>query len=178
MLPISFLYFIYFNKFLITFILSGGKKQKHPLKSQWISYATKSISRVLYLTIIYLGLLLPVGSSDTNGKRNGPPLDASQSCSRWGLHSRKVANALVSSYLAFPPLPKLVSAVYLCCTFLQVTLTGYYPAPCPMELGLSSPVFPQQRLSGLLADIIISHYISNYKQCFIPDLDNPSFISI
>lgn len=62
-----------------------------------------------------------------------------RSCSRWGLHSRKVAIALVSSYLAFPPLPKLIPEVYLCCTFLQVTLTGSYPAPCPMELGLSSP---------------------------------------
>ena len=69
-------------------------------------YATKSISRVLYLTIIYLGLLLPAGSSDTTGKRGGQPHFASPSCSRWGLHSRKVANALVSSYLAFPPLPK------------------------------------------------------------------------
>ena len=28
----------------------------------------------------------------------------------------------------------------LCCTFLQVTLTGRYPAICPMELGLSSNV--------------------------------------
>ena len=28
----------------------------------------------------------------------------------------------------------------LCCTFLQVSLTGCYPAICPMELGLSSNV--------------------------------------
>ncbi|KJZ82859.1 hypothetical protein ClosIBUN22A_CONTIG208g01667 [Clostridium sp. IBUN22A] len=46
---------------------------------------------------------------------------------------------MVSSYLTFPPLPKFPQAVYLCCTFLQVTLTGRYPAPCPTELGLSSP---------------------------------------
>ena len=26
----------------------------------------------------------------------------------------------------------------LCCTFLRVTPTGSYPAPCPVELGLSS----------------------------------------
>src|SRR5690606_33428059 len=26
----------------------------------------------------------------------------------------------------------------LCCTFLRVTPTGRYPAPCPVELGLSS----------------------------------------
>jgi len=29
-------------------------------------------------------------------------------------------------------------AVYLCCTSLRVASTGYYPAPCPMEPGLSS----------------------------------------
>jgi len=59
------------------------------------------------------------------------------SCSRWGLQSRKVASALVSSYLTFPPLPHKV-AVYFCCTFLGVTSTGNYPAPCSMEPGLSS----------------------------------------
>jgi len=92
--------------------------------------------------------MLPVGSSDTTRKRDGQSFpygkaigySSIRSCSKWGLHSRKVANALVSSYLAFPPLlPSKTEAVYLCCTFLQVTLTGYYPAPCPMELGLSSP---------------------------------------
>ena len=31
-----------------------------------------------------------------------------------------------------------ISAVYFCCTFLKVAFTGSYPAPCPVELGLSS----------------------------------------
>ena len=54
----------------------------------------------------------------------------------------------VSSYLAFPSLPRTLKnghfrslsfgAVYFCCTFLGVASTGCYPAPCPMELGLSS----------------------------------------
>ena len=48
------------------------------------------------------------------------------SCSEWGLHSRTVACALVSSYLAFPPLP--LQAVSLCCTSLRVAPTGRYPA--------------------------------------------------
>ena len=30
------------------------------------------------------------------------------------------------------------TAVYFCCTFLEVAFTGCYPAPCPAELGLSS----------------------------------------
>ena len=41
-------------------------------------------------------------------KRDGQPLKCSsiRSCSKWGLHSREVAITLVSSYLAFPPLPE------------------------------------------------------------------------
>lgn len=50
--------------------------------------------------------MLPLGSSDTPeggaGRSKSLPI---RSCSRWGLHSRKVASALVSSYLTFPPLP-------------------------------------------------------------------------
>ena len=38
-----------------------------------------------------------------------------------------------------PYLPLARGAVSLCCTFLGVASTGSYPAPCPMEPGLSSP---------------------------------------
>src|SRR5690606_8326927 len=56
---------------------------------------------------------------------------------------RQVAMPLVSSYLTFPPLLGsdaciTCQAVYFCCTFLVVAFTGYYPAPCPAEPGLSS----------------------------------------
>ena len=66
----------------------------------------------------------------------------------------------VSSYLAFPPLlrePQItlarnlrtpsahfeynsdaLEAVYLCCTFPEVTLGGRYPLSCPVMPGLSS----------------------------------------
>ena len=91
--------------------------------------SSKSISRVLYSIIIYLGPLLPGGSSDLPLGRDEPSLfkARSWSCSGWGLQSRKVASALVSSYLAFPSLP--FRAVYFCCTILGVASTGYYPAP-------------------------------------------------
>ena len=63
-------------------------------------------------------------------------------CSRWGLHSRHSRHAAGE---LLPRLSTLTSdminlhqAVYLCCTFLEVTFTGSYPAPCPMEPGLSS----------------------------------------
>jgi len=72
---------------------------------------SKSISRVLYWMIIYLGLLSPTSSSDLTRRRKGPFLPKQSSgclsiwsCSRWGLHSQLVTQPLVSSYLAFPPL--------------------------------------------------------------------------
>ena len=37
----------------------------------------------------------------------------------------------VSSYLAFPPLPRRNGAVYLCCTIPEVTLGGRYPLSLP-----------------------------------------------
>ena len=68
---------------------------------------SKSVSRVLSWMIIYLGHLLPNSSSDTTREHIGPMHFSSPiwSCSRWGLHSHTVASVLVSSYLAFPPLP-------------------------------------------------------------------------
>ena len=62
-----------------------------------------------------------------------------QSCTEWGLQNGQVAMPLVSSYLAFPSLPEK-RAVSFCCTFLEVAFTGCYPAPCPVVLGLSSPL--------------------------------------
>lgn len=52
-----------------------------------------------------------------------------------------VTQGTVSSYLAFPPFPIFRQVVYFCCTFLRVTSTGYYPAPCSMEPGRSSSIF-------------------------------------
>jgi len=102
--------------------------------------ASKSISGVLYLIVIYLGYQLPDTSSDLTRKRSGPlqcfPI---WSCSGWGLPSRSVAWTLVSSYLTVPPLPGHKNrAVCFCGTSLGVTPTGRYPASCPKELRLSS----------------------------------------
>lgn len=113
--------------------------------SLWVS---RSVSRVLYSVIIYLGPLLPAGlKRPTIGKRRAAALHVpSWSCSRWGLQGRTVASTPVSSYLAFPPLPRRTEAVYLCCTILGVASTGGYPAPCSMELGLSSQPKPRDHL--------------------------------
>ena len=118
---------------------------------------SKSISRVLYLTIIYLRLLLPITSSDLppDGDEQPPFYSPTWSCSRWGLQSHIVAYMLVSSYLTFPSLPDK-QAVYFCCTFLEVTFTGYYPAPCSVELGLSSCI----ACDHLIYSLLILYYIS------------------
>ena len=61
------------------------------------------------------------------------------------LPATRVATSAVRSYRTFSPL--LAFAPYgapaeryiFCATFLQVALTGRYPAHCPAEFGLSSP---------------------------------------
>lgn len=128
---------------------SKHTQKEHCIRSvlcfKWVS---RSVSRVLYLVIIYLGPLLPAGlKRPTYGKRRAAALHVpAWSCSRWGLQSRKVASTLVSSYLAFPPLPRQAVAVYFCCTILGVASTGDYPAPCSVELGLSSQPKPRDYL--------------------------------
>ncbi len=127
----------------------------------------KSISRVLYLTIIYLGLLLPIRLQRHTRRRDGQPHMSSYSV------LLQVGFTEPSGHPdAGEPLPhlstltrqhkllslriNLILAVYFCCTILRVASTGSYPAPCPTELGLSSPDLSQQRLSGLLAKLILT----------------------
>ena len=69
--------------------------------------------------------------------------------------------ALVRSYRTFSPLPEPAPDLaarartrpwrYLFCgTFLRVAATGDYPAQCPLESGLSSPLLRGRRPSFLL----------------------------
>ena len=67
------------------------------------------------------------------------------SCSGRGLPGRPVTRPPVSSYLTISPLPAAGSPKIardrrcnFCGTFLRVTPTGCYPAPCSVEPGLSS----------------------------------------
>ena len=66
-------------------------------------------------------------------------LTDTQSCSEWGLHG------ILCYHNIGELLPRLSiltaryrTAVYFCCTILEVTFTWRYQAPCPMLLGLSS----------------------------------------
>ena len=107
----------------------------------------KPISRVLFrqkeaVTIIYLGRLLPSVSSDTTRKADGPPeilpylvllhvgfTKASRSPDCWC--------ALTAP---FHPYRSEIGGLNFYGTVPKVTLAGRYPAHCPVELGLSSPV--------------------------------------
>jgi hypothetical protein len=90
--------------------------------------------------IICLGLTLPAASSDlpeSLAKRAASSLLFG--LSPGGVYlAAAVAGGTVSSYLAFSPLPPSRRRCIFCGTFLGVTPTGRYPAPCPMEPGLSS----------------------------------------
>jgi hypothetical protein len=77
------------------------------------------------------------------------------------LPATRVATGAVRSYRTFSPLPaaalssrgaaSLATCRWLCifcATFLQVALTGRYPAHCPSEFGLSSHPAPERRECG------------------------------
>lgn len=112
-----------------------------------------AVSRVLSRTAIYLASALPQNSvppADCAGPARG------KAPSAYGVASDRVYTCTqlpavpVSSYLAFSSLPHKVAVIF-CCTFLRITPTRRYLAPCSMELRLSSRSKCYPRLSGLLS---------------------------
>lgn len=85
---------------------------------------------------------MPGASCDLTRGVHGPPHSPpTWSCSGWGLPSEPVARLLVVSYTTIAPLPSghtLPQAVSFCGTVPGVAPAGRYPAPCPVEFGLSS----------------------------------------
>ena len=110
---------------------------------------SKSISGVLYLIIIFLGLLSPISSS-------GLPTGEYEQYSFYpNLALLRVGFTQPTCHLAAGELlPHLFiltkMAVIFCCTFLKITLTRRYLAPCSVELRLSSCSKYYPRLSDLL----------------------------
>ena len=94
--------------------------------------------------IIYLGHLLPNSSSDTTREHIGPMHFSSPiwSCSRWGLHSHTVASVLVSSYLAFPPLPQNMVRIFYGGISLLHFPWSHLHRGLPGTLALRSSDFP------------------------------------
>ena len=125
---------------------------------------SKSISRVLYLTIIFLDVSLPIRSSNlpTWQRRAAAFFSQFLILLRVGFTwTHTVAGMPVSPYLAFSPLP-LKAAVYLCCTFLEVAFTGRYPAPLPCG-ARTFLIARATRLSDLLINIILYYNNASYK---------------
>jgi hypothetical protein len=107
------------------------------------------------VTTIPLAPPLLAGSSDRPGDSDGPSGSAPRLAARhrgaslFGLApcgvlpATRVTTGAVRSYRTFSPLPTIALAgvarrYIFCATFLQVALTGRYPAHCPAEFGLSS----------------------------------------
>ena len=98
---------------------------------------SKSISRVLYLTVIYLRCTFLHTSShlqETPSRLNLPytvlhRMGFTRQC---GLpHYGELLPRLFT-------LTAKCGGISFCCTFLRVASTGSYPAPCSVMLGLSS----------------------------------------
>ena len=89
--------------------------------------------------IIYLGRMLPYGSSNLPAARRATVSLRLGLASDGVYRACPVTRAAVSSYLAISPLPVMGPAVYFCCTFPGVASAGRYPASCPVKPGLSSP---------------------------------------
>jgi len=115
----------------------------------------KSISRVLYSTIIYLRpavadrLMRPTNRAAAGNRFLRPTWP----CSGWGLHGRYVTIPPVSSYLTISTLPQRGDEPRLFRRNVSVALSLRLPSPdvirhpCPMEPGLSSccPRFSPKR---------------------------------
>lgn len=116
-------------------------------------YASKPISRVLYLIIICLGPVLLKDSSGAPGDETSSLFMSLYSALHQVGFTQPQSHQCAGELLPHLSTLTSIEAVSLCCTFLKVTLTGSYPAPCSIMLGLSSPDLHQQRLSGLLAHL-------------------------
>ena len=94
----------------------------------------KPISRVLYSTIIYLGLPLLTGSSDLpSGRWRATTFRPCLVLLRVGFTRPtclQIAGGLLPHHFTLTTALS-VSAVCFCCTFPIVTYAGRYPAPLP-----------------------------------------------
>jgi hypothetical protein len=108
----------------------------------------RPVSRVLYPDIIgvvtiHLAPTLPSGSSDQPGEGPGVPDSLYSVLLRMGFARPPIhigAGELLPHH--FTLVLPFGRTVCFCGTFRRVTPPGRYPASCPVELGLSSPILP------------------------------------
>ena len=130
--------------------------------------ASPSVSRILSRTVIHLGAPLPSRSC-------GLPVTIRRATgSLLGLAPGGVCRAVTVARDAGGLLPHRFTLAcarmghrrsVLCCTFRRVAPPGSYPAPCPLESGLSS-IF-RLRPSDGLAQMIL-------RPCELPSTRNPA----
>ena len=129
--------------------------------------ASKTVSRVLYLTVIYLDAPLPVRSSHPGSGR--ADRGARGSCSHTGVAPNRVYSdgqfpavgcALTAPFHPYWQTPASAShlpAVYLCCTFPEVAFGGRYPLSLPYGARtflMKRPFGQTTRLSVFLAGLL------------------------
>lgn len=126
--------------------------------------------------VIYLVLVLPLKSSNLPYRRlRAATFYPCLFCSEWGLHvtfSRLKVGSLLHCLSTLTNM-----AVYFCCTILEVTFTGRYPAFCSTEHGLSSCLSTQP--SGLLiTNLIILQNPQNFYNISILSVKDEKFFMI
>jgi hypothetical protein len=131
-------------------LLNNTAFLREPGVKKWCM-SEQAVSRVLFARAvtrsgtmtIHLASLLPPRSSDLPGNSGGPPSNVSL----FGLAPGGVCQAPAVTDGTGELLPHLFTLTpglarerfVFCGTFLPVARTGRYPAPCPVEPGLSSP---------------------------------------
>ena len=122
----------------------------------------------------------PTALATQPGRFSGPlhPFPI-RSCSGWGLPSRPVTRPLVRSYRTVASLPAEAGGLHFCGTGPKVALAGRYPAPCPVEPGLSSTAskcgrdrlfYSQPKSAGIAIRGLLFGVIGYHNRC---DWSNP-----
>lgn len=136
----------------------AGWTRKHGIPFEIPCFgASKPVSRVLsFKTAIYLGASLPVRSSRLLNTA-GPAYVCSHGVAPDRVYSNgRLTRHWVSSYLAFPSLPRQNSgAVYFCCTFPEVAFGGRYP----LSLPCGARTFLMTELSRRHATVCLTHLL-------------------
>lgn len=112
-----------------------GREKPRPRIPQPGPYhrASKTISRVLYLTVIYLDVPLPARSSHPGSSRASlyAPIPVLLRIEFTASRCSHVMGELLPRLSTLTPCPDGQGAVYLCCTFPEVAFGGRYPLSLP-----------------------------------------------